>query len=250
MIKGITFDLWDTIFIDDSDEPKRKAAGRPTKSVERRELVKRFVDKHKVFSQELINAVYDTQDAAFRFAWHELHITWTVKERLEIILKGLGVILPENELDELVLLHEEMELEFRPDFISGVHEAIKTLSEKYKLGVISDAIFSPGRSLKKLLEDEGLLKYFTTFVFSDEVGCSKPAKCVFESAKQGLGLEFNEIVHIGDREHNDILGPEKMGMHSILCLAALDRGSDRNRPDAIFENYNELPKIIENLTEK
>ena len=36
MIKGITFDLWDTVFIDDSDEPKRKKAGRPTKSVERR----------------------------------------------------------------------------------------------------------------------------------------------------------------------------------------------------------------------
>ena len=247
MIKGITFDLWDTVFIDDSDEPKRKEAGRPTKAIERRQLVKRFVDKYKIISQEIINAVFDTQDAAFRLAWHELHVTWTVKERLEIILKGLGVSLPENELAELVILHEEMELEFRPDFIDGVHEAIKILSKEYKLGVISDAIFSPGRSLKKLLEDEGLLQYFTTFVFSDEVGCSKPAECVFNAAKEGLGFDFNEIVHIGDREHNDILGPEKMGMHSILCLAALDRGSDRNRADAFFENYNELPKILENF---
>jgi putative hydrolase of the HAD superfamily len=247
MIKGITFDLWDTVFIDDSDEPKRKKAGRPTKAVERRELVKQFVDKHQVISQEIVNAVYDTQDAAFRLAWHEQHVTWTVKERLEIVLKGLGVTLPENELNELVLLHEEMELEFRPDFIIGVHDAIKTLSENYKLGVISDAIFSPGRSLKKLLEDEGLLKYFTAFVFSDEVGCSKPAKCVFEAAKEGLGFEYNEIIHIGDREHNDVLGPKKMGMHSVLCLAALDRGSDRTRPDAYFENYNELPKLIDTI---
>ncbi len=247
MIKAITFDLWDTVFIDDSDEPKRKAAGKPTKAVERRQLIKQFVDKHKEVPQEIVNAAYDAQDAAFRKVWHNLHITWSVKERLEMVLKGIGVTLPEDELAELVRLHEEMELEFRPDFVSGVHEAIKTLSEKYKLGVISDAIFSPGRSLRKLLEDEDLLQYFSTFVFSDEVGCSKPHECVFNAAKEGLGVEFNEIVHIGDREHNDILGPEKMGMYSILCLAALDRGSDRNRADAYFENYNELPNLIENL---
>lgn len=247
MIKAITFDLWDTVFIDDTDEPKRKAAGRPTKAVERRQLVKQFVDRHQQISQEIVNAAYDTQDAAFRKVWHDHHITWSVKERLEIVLKGLGVTLPEDELAELVKLHEEMELEFRPDFVPGVHDAIKALSGKYKLAVISDAIFSPGRSLKKLLEDEGLLQYFTTFVFSDEVGCSKPAEHIFNAAKEGLGVEFNEIVHIGDREHNDILGPEKMGMKSILCLAALDRGSDRNRADAFFEDYSELPDLIENL---
>lgn len=247
MIKAITFDLWDTVFIDDSDEPKRKAAGRPTKAVERRQLVKQFVDKHQQIPQEIVNAAYDAQDAAFRKVWHDLHITWSVKERLEMVLKGIGITLPDKELAELVRLHEEMELEFRPDFVKGVHDAIKTLSEKYKLGVISDAIFSPGRSLRKLLEDEGLLQYFSTFVFSDEVGCSKPHECVFNAAKEGLGVEFNEIVHIGDREHNDILGPEKMGMHSILCLAALNRGSDRNRADAYFEDYSELPNLIENL---
>lgn len=247
MIKAITFDLWDTVFIDDTDEPKRKAAGRPTKAVERRELVKQFVNKHQPVSQEIVNAAYNAQDAAFRKAWHDQHITWSVQERLEIVLKGLNVTLPEDEMAELVRIHEEMELEFRPNFVPGVHEAIKTLSEKYKLGVISDAIFSPGRSLKILLEDEGLLQYFSTFVFSDEVGCSKPAECVFIAAKSGLGVEFNEIVHIGDREHNDILGPEKMGMKSILCLAALDRGSDRNRADAFFKDYSELPNLIENL---
>ena len=194
-----------------------------------------------------MNAAYNAQDAAFRKAWHELHITWSVKERIEIVLKGLNVTLPEDELAELVLLHEKMELEFRPNFVPGVHEAIKSLSEKYKLGVISDAIFSPGRSLRQLLEGEGLLQYFSTFVFSDEVGCSKPAECVFNAAKEGLGVEFNEIIHIGDREHNDILGPEKMGMKSILCLAALDRGSDPKRADAFFNNYKELPNIVDNL---
>ena len=79
MIKAITFDLWDTVFIDDTDEPKRKAAGKPTKAVERRELVKQFVDKHMQVSQEIVNAAYNAQDAAFRKAWHDQHVTWSVK---------------------------------------------------------------------------------------------------------------------------------------------------------------------------
>jgi len=247
MIKAITFDLWDTVFIDNSDEPKRKAAGRPTKAVERRRLVKQFIDKYHQISQDVVNTAYDTQDAAFKKAWHDLHITWTVKERLEIVLEGLGTTLPEDEFMELVRLHEEMELEFRPDFIPGVHNAIKTLHKKYKLGVISDAIFSPGRSLRKLLEDEGLLQYFSTFIFSDEVGCSKPAECVFYAAQESLEVEFNEIVHIGDREHNDIIGPKQVGMHAILCLATLDRGSDRKNADTFFTEYNRLPTLINNL---
>ena len=250
MIKAITFDLWDTVFIDDTDEPKRKAAGRPSKPVERRQLVKQFVDKHKQVSQETVNAVYDAQDAAFRKVWHDLHITWEVRDRMEIILKGLGVELSENELSELIKLHEEMELEFRPDFVDGVHEALKTLSKDYKLAVISDTIFSPGTVLRKLLEGEGLLQYFSTFVFSDEAGCSKPAECVFNAAQKGLGVEFSEMVHIGDREHNDIFGPKKMGMHSVLCLAAIDRGSDRNNADAFFENYNELPDLVKKLSQQ
>ena len=90
MIKAITFDLWDTVFIDDSDEPKRKAAGRPTKAIERRQLVYDFINRHKEVSLDLVNSSYDAQDAAFRKVWHDHHVTWSVKERLEIVMKGFS----------------------------------------------------------------------------------------------------------------------------------------------------------------
>ena len=250
MIKAITFDLWDTVFIDDSDEPKRKQAGRPTKALERRQLLKQFIGNHQEISQETVNAVYDVQDAEFKKTWHDQHITWTVRERIEKVLNGLGATLPDDEMAELVRLHEEMELEFRPDFVDGVHEAIRTLHKKYKLAVISDAIFSPGRALRELLKGEGLLQYFSAFVFSDEIGCSKPDKRIFKAAKDDLGVSYNEIVHIGDRENNDISGPKSMGMHAILCLAVLDRGSDRDKADAYFDDYNKLPGLIENVADK
>jgi putative hydrolase of the HAD superfamily len=189
--------------------------------------------------------VYNAVDASFRKVWHEQHLTWTVRERLKLVLEGLGFSLPVSEMEELIRLHEEMELEFRPDIISGVHEAIDQLHGKYILGIISDAIFSPGRVLRKLLEDEGLLAYFDAFIFSDEIGQSKPHPLVFSAACDTLGIKTHELVHIGDREHNDIIGPKKLGIQSVLCAAAIDRGSERTQATAKFKEYSELHKIID-----
>jgi len=247
MIKAITFDLWDTVFIDDTDEPKRKAAGRPSKPVERRQLVHQFLEKYQPIDGKLVSMVYDTTDAAFRKVWHDQHVTWSVRDRLEVILKGLSRDLPDKDMNELVRLHEEMELEFRPDFVPGVHEAIKQLAGKYKLAVISDAIFSPGRCLRTLLKGEGLLEYFDLFVFSDEVGNSKPEPHVFQTAWEGLGVNPEEVVHIGDREHNDILGPINVGMQCILCTAAIDRDSKNTQAKFMFDNYKDFPAVVEKL---
>jgi putative hydrolase of the HAD superfamily len=247
MIKAITFDLWDTVFIDDSDEPKRKAAGRLPKKEERRQVVLEYAQKHRNVSKELVDSVYDAVDAAYRKVWHDQFVTWTVIERLEIVFTGLGISLPADEMDDIVKLHEEMELEFSPDFIDGVKEAIEELHKSYKLGVISDTIFSPGRVLREILKGEGLLDYFDHFVFSDEIGNSKPKPIVFESACENLGVQASELIHIGDREHNDILGPNKLGIGAVLCTASLDRGSENTEALAIFSDYKKLPAIIKSI---
>ena len=65
-IKTVSFDLWDTVFIDDSDEPKRAAAGLPTKAIQRRILVQQFLERHSAISREQVDRCYDTADAAFR----------------------------------------------------------------------------------------------------------------------------------------------------------------------------------------
>lgn len=246
-IKAITFDLWDTIIHDDSDEPKRKAAGMPTKKEERRELVHRYLSKHGQVPRETVDRVYDAADAAFNKVWKELHVTWSVADRLGIVLKGLGRELPEMELGELTRLHEEMELEIRPDIIPGVKEALEHLHGKYGLGVISDAIFTPGRALRQLLSDAGILGFFDVFIFSDETGRSKPDPEAFIQAADAFGVKPRELVHVGDREHNDIDGPHGVGARAILCTAAIDRGSDTTKADATFSSYRELPDIITKL---
>jgi putative hydrolase of the HAD superfamily len=233
--------------MDDSDEPKRRARGLPPKPVARRELVHDYLCRHASIERAMVDCAYDITDAAFREVWHNQHVTWTVAVRLGVLLKGLKRELPAAEFAELVRLHEDMELAVRPDLVPGVTEAVRALAAKYKLVVISDAIFSPGRALRELLSGYGLLDAFSAFVFSDEAGCSKPDPIAFRKAAGLAGCRLDEIVHIGDREHNDIAGPKGVGARSVLLTAAIDRGSASTAADAICRNYGELAAIIESL---
>jgi putative hydrolase of the HAD superfamily len=246
-VEAVTFDLWDTIVYDDSDEPKRAAAGLPPKPVARRDLVFELLNKHEPIAREVTDLAFDVADAAFNKVWHDQHVTWTIGQRLRVLLTGLKRDLPEDDFAELVRRHEVMELEYRPDAVAGVHEAIRALHGKYKLGIVSDAIVSPGRCLRELLDGEGLLGCFDVCVFSDEVGRSKPAPRVFEAAADQLGCSIDGIVHVGDREHNDIGGPHAVGARGVLLTTAKDRGSDTSKADAICRDYADLLSVIEGL---
>lgn len=250
VIRAITFDLWDTVFVDDSDEPKRAVQGLESKPAERRNLVHQFLQRHEPISKELVEAAYNTVDAAFRNVWYGQNITWTVRERLSVLLKGLKRDLPTAELDELVRLHEEMELEVRPDLAAGVAEALQNLNGKYRMGVISDAIFSPGRALRQLLAHYDILKFFDAFVFSDEIGCAKPDASVFEAAARDLCVKSGEIVHIGDRESKDIEGPRAIGARAVLCTVVKDRGGKNSKADAICSDFSDLPAILNKLDQQ
>jgi HAD superfamily hydrolase (TIGR01509 family) len=246
-IRVVSFDLWDTVFADDSDEPKRRRQGLPPKRIERRDLVAQFLSGHAPVDRALVDCAYDTADSAFREVWHHQHYTWPVEVRLRVLLAGLKRELPAPELAELVRLHEDMELRVRPDLVPGVADALTMLARNYTLIVVSDAIFSPGRALRELLAGYGLRDLFSAFVFSDEVGCSKPAPAVFRRASELAGCRLDEMVHIGDREHNDIAGAKDAGVHAVLVTAAIDRGSSNTRADAVCGSFDQLPAIIDSL---
>jgi HAD superfamily hydrolase (TIGR01549 family) len=249
-IRAITFDLWDTVLIDDSDEPKRAAQGLEPKPLERRNLVRKFLARHEPISTEQIDLAYNKVDAAFRLVWYGQNVTWTVRERLSVLLDGLGRHLPQRQFDELVRLHEDMELAVRPDLAVGAAEVLQSLHGKYKLGVISDAIFSPGRALRQLLAHYDIRKFFDALVFSDEIGRAKPDARVFEAAAGDLGVEPDEIVHIGDRELKDIEGPHAIGARAVLCTVVKDRGSENTKADAICGDFSDLPAILKKLDQQ
>ncbi|MBI1881387.1 MAG: HAD family hydrolase [Chloroflexi bacterium] len=247
MIQAITFDFWDTIVADDSDEPKRAARGLPGKAAARLQLLTGDITRHHSdISAERVAQAFAHTNERFRHFWKNEYITPTVAERLQAAYDFLGI--PRTSgFDHIVREIEDMEVHIPPDFAPGVHEALAELAQHYKLGIISDTIHTPGRGLRQLLESQDLLRHFSFLVFSDEVGASKPAPVVFGRAAEGLGAPLPAIVHVGDRESNDVAGPLAAGMRAILYTGVIDRDSTHTQASAICRHYAELPGIIEEL---
>jgi putative hydrolase of the HAD superfamily len=247
-VKAVTFDLWDTLVADDSDEPKRKARGLRSKREERRHQVWRALNDAAPIDPATVSLAYDVAEAGFNMVWKEQHINWTVAQRLRVVLGGLGRDLPDEVFQRLVADHGRMEVDIPPDPIDGVATALEQLSGRYKLAVVSDAIVTPGAGLRAILKGHDLAGYFSGFAFSDEVGHSKPHRSMFESAAGQLGVGLDEIVHIGDRDHNDVKGPHALGAKAVLFIATRDVDKENTTADAVCASYPELPAIIDRLS--
>ena len=246
-IKAVTFDLWDTIVDDNSDEPKRQAQGLRSKYDERRHVVWDALNKHQSTDPKEVKLAFDVADAAFNNVWKSHFINWTVAERVDVILKGLGRTLPDPERQSVIDDLGRMEVDIYPDAIPGIKEALADLAGRYKLAIVSDAIVTPGTGLRDLLEAHGLLSFFSAFAFSDEVGHSKPHRSMFDTAAEQLGVAVEEMVHIGDRDHNDVKGPHALGMKAVLFTATRPDDRDITTADAICDRHVDLPGIIDTL---
>ena len=167
---------------------------------------------------------------------------------LHEMLEFLDVRLPRNGLAGLQRPVEEIYLRGdRPRPVPGVMEVLPRLSQRYRLGLISDVGLTPGRVLRKLLQRDGLLSLFRVLTFSDETGATKPRPEQFLRTLNGLGVRPVEAAHIGDLPETDIAGARGVGMKAILFLGESHREDGLSMADAVFEEYRELEELLGEL---
>ncbi len=239
-ITAITFDFWDTLVVDDSDEGARAAEGLAPKPVARRAMVvDEVTTHHPAVTRAEASAAWDQSLAWCRSRWFDERVTPTVSERVDAALKPLGLARTPG-FDDLVDLLSTMEVEIPPQLAPGVAEAIPHLARSFELGIISDTIVTPGVGLQAILRGYGLLQHFSVFAFSDELGAAKPEARVFAHAVSGFGIAPGALAHVGDREVNDVLGARNFGARGVLYTGVKDRGSAESEADVVCGDHRSL----------
>ena len=239
MIKAITLDFWDTIYKMDFEIDLNGLRIKKLMSL---------LEKYNInISQEDLTSIYKKVHAEFDRRWIEDHKTMTTKEVLEMLLSAINVKISAEDSDYLVSVFQEAILSNPPALIAGAKEAIIKLHSQYKLGIISDTGFSPGIILRKILESDGILNYFSLLIFSDEFGRSKPNSSLFNFAAKEFGVEQKELAHIGDNERTDVFGAINAGMNGIWFLNGKDSLPKLTTPTAIMQSWDECEKIIKKL---
>ncbi len=249
MIRAVTFDLWDTLVVDDSDEATRAARGLPTKPVARREAFAAWAATHGVLASAADGALAEA-DAAFRRAWTGEHRTPPLRDRLVDAATRLGLS-PDDALDDVVETIARMEVDTPPEMCPGAVDALRALRDQgLPLAIISDAIVTPGTHLRKLLAVYGLDGFFDAFVFSDEAGASKPDPSVFHQAAEALGVPVEGLLHVGDRESNDVRGVQGVRGRAVLYVGAKDRRGEAGETaaDAVCDDLHVLPDLVAGLS--
>ncbi len=197
-VRAITFDFWSTLFRDAHGEARWAARTRTAAALTGADAA--MVENH-------------LKDISRGFYEHHIRHQRTLgpEDAVGMLCERLGCTLSAAQTAELCHVLGTSILDHAPEPEPDALEAVAAAAARVPVGLISDAGFSPGASLRVLLARHGFDRYFRTMVFSDEVGASKPQPVTFQTAAAALGVAPHEIFHIGDLEPTDIAGIRQLG---------------------------------------
>lgn len=191
-----------------------------------------------------VKEAYKVATAEFERIWLNEQRTMATVDLVGLVLQHLGLQASKEEQQAVAKVYAESLWEGQPALAPGLKEALAELAEHYDLGLISDTMYSPGSVLKVYLERQGVLKYFNAFVFSDEVGYSKPDIRAFEAIRQQLGSPSEEAAfHIGDLVKTDIKGAKASG-YTAIQYTGLNKDEPTGQADYLLHNWHNIKDIL------
>ena len=129
-------------------------------------------------------------------------------------------------------------------FLPGAEEAVKRLSERCRLFLVSNGTATVQHSR---LTSAGLYPYFEQVFISQEIGYNKPEKTYFERCFERIpGFEQERALMVGDSLTSDIKGGINAGLKTVWVNPAHKPCGDI-RPDYEIEGLCQLESLLEAL---
>lgn len=233
-VRAVTFDFWFTLF--------REANGQPRQRT-RAEALARITRVGVEEAEAALNEIA----AHFRRYHLENQRTLGPHDAVHMVATHFGLDFDQSTAHRLATAFAEAVLPYPPEPIEGALEAVRLAAQYGPVGIISDTGMSPGRYLRQLLDRFGFSPYIACSVFSDEVGVSKPQRQVFEVCARKMGVEPNELFHIGDTEQTDIVGAHTVGARSCLFTGAVDVDATRTAADYVIKDWRDFPRVLRDV---
>lgn len=129
----------------------------------------------------------------------------------------------------------------------GVAGQLERLANDYTLGLAANA----PASIRELLEEFGVLRWFTHTDVSGTIGIKKPDQRFFETILANAGTKASEAIMIGDRLDNDIIPARRIGMKTIWIqwgrYGIMDSRTPDEIPDATVADVREVLDAVNTL---
>jgi HAD superfamily hydrolase (TIGR01549 family) len=229
-IRAVTYDCWGTL-LKDRDWEGAMAI--------RQSALHRFLDLSDDEATALLEEAWNRHDEA----WKQVE-TFGPGRMAAYCLEARGIF-DDDKINELTNEFETASIQTGVDGVEGAIETLQKLKDAdIRRGLVCDTGFTPGRVVRELLDDNGLLPYLEVLCFSDEVGVPKPGAEIFDKALAELGVRPTEAVHIGDLKRTDIAGARDFGMRAVRFRGVHDDKSDAPEARVVIDRHEELLDLL------
>jgi len=212
LLRAISFDFWNTLY----DLQYEKDV-----TILRMQRLREWLADHgQEWDREQLLKVLKATWIHAAQCQRQQHIDIGPRGQLDFVLQQLG-------MDPLPAARESMQegwntvlLELPPRAKDGAKETLDYLSSRYKLALICNTGASPGSVLRVFMQADGIIDYFQTLLFSDEVLDAKPGYRIYQRMLANLGVNAHEAAHIGDDPETDVGGAHNAGLTAIWLAPA------------------------------
>jgi FMN phosphatase YigB (HAD superfamily) len=244
MIDTVTFDLWNTIL---SNRPQDHERYRQV----RLEGTGRILREYGIaVSFDHWAEAYDEGFERYKRIWSK-NSDLSTGEQLKIMWDLLPELKPKtisvDLMESLAGAYTSPLLIYPPPLIQEAEVTLKQLKgEGYKIGLICNTGRSPGKTIRILLRQTGIMNCFDVTTFSDELRIRKPDPRIFQHTLSELKSSPQQSIHVGDVVELDVLGAKNAEMRSVHFNPDHIQ-YEQIVPDFTISHLNELTGVLEVL---
>ena len=227
-ITTVTFDLWQTLLLDERDLGQARAMVRLEGAQSALAKFGQNFDLDKI-SEAYMSCFQQCREV--RNGGLDVDFREQVAIFVNHINPGLAERLDRAIMDEIAQFYADSFLAHPPpahEDALHVLEAIKEMG--FKMGLISNTGMTPGFTFRSYMEERGMLEYFHTLTFSDEVKLAKPSSEIFMMTLEAMDARPEQTIHVGDHVINDVVGAKRCGMKTVWISGFYER-EDLNDPE-------------------
>lgn len=241
MLQAVTFDLWQTLILDQPEGLRQARAGRV------QGIHDILVRQGHSVRPEDVDRAYDKVGERLEVLWKTRRDVGThgqVRILLEILSLGEAVPADDPIMATLVDAYCLPILSALPVANAGAEKVLATLEERgMALALICNTGRTPGRMLRIVLDRLGLSHHLSILTFSDEVGLRKPHAEIFLRTLAALGVPPARAAHVGDDVATDVAGARGVGMRAIHLCHPCGVSSQSDGAEAI-PSLSALPALL------
>lgn len=252
MIRGIVFDLFDTLVDQNHDrlqpvvfEGRRLGATTPALHACARDRfgtdlpVLEFADRMRAVDRELVK---ETVEQGIELSTLDRFVAFGTRLGQSDVL-AFGQALTDVHMGVL----------YDACTVPEHHEAVLvSLAVDYPMALCSN--FTHAETARAILRDANFEEHLTSVVISEELGIRKPRPEIFQAVVDALGCAPGELLHVGDNLRADVEGAAAVGLRTVwLTRKVADPDAalanyDGPRPDFALEDLMDLPVLAARLS--